>query len=224
MPTLRRLWASCPSCTSQTGIERDQAGGQHIQQQEQRKRADGQEDLDPRIVQLPCERHAVDGQPTGNDDVALELHADVDEYTRSPAARGSGATSCSTGCDQGTTMLQNNIRYQRYHSGPFSVYSWRMFVPFVAAIPWHDVVVEVEICPGHRDHQHQLAERIEVLRPEEIFHVLHRGADQEQHDRHRRHAGVQRADDEVGAEHRRLPARAASPWQSPRTRSCAPRT
>ena len=80
------------------------------------------------------------------------------------------------------------------------------FLPFIAAIPGYKVVIEVEIGPRHRHHQHEFAKRIEMFRAQKILHILHRRTNQEEHDRHRRHTRVQGTDHEVGAEDRGRPA------------------
>ncbi len=72
--------------------------------------------------------------------------------------------------------------------------------PFVAAVPLHHVVVEEEVGPSHRNDEHQFAEAIEMLGADEVTHILHRGADDDQHHGDRPHTRMQRAHHEVRAE------------------------
>src|SRR5574341_61592 len=61
--------------------QRDQPRGQHVEQEEEGESTDGQYDLDPRHVDPPRERHAVDRQRFGDDDVTFEPHTDIDQKT-----------------------------------------------------------------------------------------------------------------------------------------------
>ena len=55
--------------------------------------------------------------------------------------------------------------------------------PFIAAVPLNEIVIEEEVGPRHRNHQHQLAESIEMLSPDKISHMFHCAAHDEQYNR-----------------------------------------
>src|SRR5688572_16939111 len=168
--------------------ERNEARGSQIEQEEEGEGSNRQENFNAWFVKSPRKGHAVDRKHDRNDKITLPIHAHVDQQTDESQQPRSLANFFIPQGESGNCEIKEQQLVEHPRHGTCFKPVQEDVSPFITAVPLDDVIVEKEVGIGKGNDQHQFAERIKMLGADEVVHMFHGVAHDEQHDRHRAHS------------------------------------